>query len=567
MDKFRQKVLDALKKELKGVKAEISLESPPNPEMGDYAFPCFILSKELKKAPNQIAEELAKKIKLNKYLKKVEVQGPYLNFFLNKEELAKEVLPRIEKEKDSYGSSKNGKQKQVMVEFSQPNTNKPMHLGHLRNIFLGESVSNIINSVGNKAIRANIYNDRGIHICKSMYAYQKWGKGKKPNKKSDHFVGDWYVLFSKKAEESEKYEKEAKNMLSKWEDGDSETIELWKKMNKWAFDGFNETYKALGVKFDVEYYESDIWNYGRNIVMEGLKKGIFKKDSEGAVYAELEPFGIPNKILLRSDGTTIYMTMDLHLAKQKFEDYPNLSKSIYVVGNEQDMHFKQLFKIAELMKYKFAKKMFHLSYGMVNLPEGRMKSREGTVVDADDMIEEMTKLAKKEIEQRHKDIKKQELNKRAGQIGLGALRFYMLKVDHARDMTYNPEESISFEGETGPYVQYAHARCCSMLKKSPLKEIRTVDFKLLKHPKEIALVSILGDFPETVKDAAEHHKPAMIARYLLDLAKSFNEFYESCPVIQEDKNLLKARLLVVDCVRQVTKNGLNLLGIESPEVM
>ncbi|MBN2111898.1 arginine--tRNA ligase [Candidatus Woesearchaeota archaeon] len=567
MDKFRQKVLDALKKEMKGVKVEISLGVPPNPEMGDYAFPCFVLSKEFKKSPNQIAEELAKKIKLNKHLKKIEVQGPYLNFFVNKEELAKEVLPAIEKEKGNYGKSRSRKQKQVMVEFCSPNTNKPLHLGHLRNIFLGESVSRLLESANNKVIRANFFNDRGVHICKSMYAYQKWGKGREPNKKPDHFVGDWYVLFAKKSGESEKYEKEAKDLLKKWEEGDTETIELWKKMNKWAFDGFRETYNALGIKYDKEYFESDIWMYGRNIVVEGLKKGILKKNDEGAVYAQLEEHGLPNKILLRSDGTTIYMTTDLYLAKLKFEDYPNLSKSVYVVASEQDLHFKQLFKIAELMKYQFAKKLFHLSYGMVNLPEGRMKSREGNVVDADDLVEEMAKLAKKEIEQRHKDIGKDELKKRAEQIGLGALKFYMLKIDHTRDMTYNPEESIAFEGETGPYVQYAHARCCSMLKKSPLKEIRTVDFGLLKHPKETAIISLLGSFPDVVRDSADHQKPSAVARYLLDLAKSFSEFYENCPVIQEDKNLLKARLLVVDCVRQVIKNGLELLGIESPEVM
>ena len=566
MDKFKQKVLDALKKELKGVNVGIVLEVPPNPEMGDYAFPCFILSKELKKDPKQIAEDLAKKINLNKHLKKVEVKGPYLNFFVNKEVLAKEVLPAIEKEKDDYGKSKEGKKKQIMVEFCSPNTNKPLHLGHIRNLMLGESVSKVLEAAGNKVIRSNLVNDRGVHICKSMYAYKKWGKNKKPNKKSDHFVGDYYVLFAKKAKESEKYDKDVKNMLKKWEEGDGATIGLWKKMNKWALDGFEETYKRLGIKFDKYYYESDIWSYGRNIIMEGLKKKIFTKDETEAVLVELEKYGLPNKVLLRSDQTTVYMTQDLYLAHLKFEDY-NIGKSIYVVASEQDLHFKQLFKILELMKFKDYKKCYHLSYGLVHLPEGRMKSREGKVVDADDLVDEMVKLAKKEIENRHKNIDKEELAKRAEQIGIGALRFFMLRVDHQRDMTYNPEESISFEGETGPYVQYAHARCCSMLKKSPIKEITSVDFGLLKHPKEISIINLLGTFPELVKDAASHYKPAMIIRYLLDLAKSFSEFYENCPVIQEDKNLLKARLLVVDCVRQVLKNGLNLLGIEAPELM
>lgn len=565
MDRFVQEIKKGLKNA--GVKAEISLAVPKDRSMGDYAFACYALAKEMKKDPKQICEELAKKIKLGKYVKKVEVKGAYLNFFVNKEELAKQTLVEIEKGKDGFGKPEKKAGKEIMVEFSQPNTNKPMHLGHLRNIFIGEAVSNLIEFEGDKPIKANIYNDRGIHICKSMYAYKKWGNKKEPNKKTDHFVGDYYVLFAKKEKESEKFEKEAKDMLKKWEDGDKETIALWKKMNKWAFDGFNETYKTLGVKFDVEYYESNIWNYGKNIVMEGLKKKILKKDDEGAVYADLELYRLPKKILLRSDGTTIYMTMDLHLAKQKFEDYPKLSKSIYVVGNEQDLHFRQLFKIAELMKFPFAKKLFHLSYGMVNLPEGRMKSREGNVVDADDIIGEMRRLAKKEIEKRHKDISKDEVKKRADVIGLGALKFFMLKVDAARDMVYNPEESISFEGETGPYVQYAHARCCSMLKKSPEKTIKTVDFKLLKHGKELNVVSILGNFKEVASKAAESLKPSLVAHYLISLSQAFNEFYAACPVIQDDHDLLRARLLVVDCTRQVIKNGLALLGIEAPEAM
>jgi arginyl-tRNA synthetase len=565
MDKFRNEVLKALKKELKGVKAGISLEVPPNPEMGDFAFPCFALSKEMKKDPKQICEELGKKIKLSKYIRKVEVKGPYLNFFVSKTEVASSVLPEIEKQKEKYGMQAKGK-KTVMIEFCSPNTNKPLHLGHIRNLMIGESASKILEAAGNKVVRANLCQDRGIHICQSMYAYDKWAKGKQPNKKSDHFVGDYYVLFSKKAKESETFEKEAKEMLKKWEDGNKETRNLWKKMRKWALDGFEETYKELGVKFDKYYYESDHWQYGRNIVMEGLKKGIFEKGSEGEVTARLEKHGLPDKILLRSDGTTVYMTQDLYLAKLKFEDY-DLDKSVYVVASEQDNHFRQLFKILELLKFDKWKKCHHLSYGMVHLPEGRMKSREGKVVDADDLIEEMKRLAKNEIKKRHKEISNDELKKRAGQIGLGALKFYMLRVDHARDMTYNPEESISFEGETGPYVQYVHARCCSLLRKAPVKTITKVDFNILKHPKEIAVINLLSQYPEVVKQSAETYKPSLVARHLLDLSKSFNEFYETCPILTETKNIVNARLLVADCTRQVIKNGLALLGIESPEVM
>lgn len=565
MEKFQSEVLKALKKELKGVKARIELEVPPDSNMGDFAFPCFVLSKEMKKDPKSIAEDLARKIKLNKYIKKVEVKGPYLNFFVNKIELAKEALSEIEKKKDDYGKGAKTKKK-VMVEFCAPNTNKPLHLGHIRNLMIGESVSRLVESSGNKVVRANLINDRGIHICKSMYAYHKWAKGKKPNKKTDHFVGDFYVLFEKKSKEAEIYEKEAQELLKKWEEGDKQIIAVWKKMRKWALDGFDETYNELGIKFDKNYYESEIWTYGRNVVVEGLKKGIFKKDDTGAVLVELEKHGLPDKILLRSDNTTVYMTQDIYLAQLKFEDY-GLDKSVYVVANEQDMHFRQLFKILELLKFKDFKKCYHLSYGLVHLPEGRMKSREGKVVDADDLIEEMENLAKKEIKKRHKDISKDELKKRAKQIGLGALKFYMLRVDPVRDMVYDPEESISFEGETGPYVQYAHARCCSLLKKSPIKTITNVDFGLLKHPKEEAIVGLLSRFPELINESTSHYKPSSVTRYLLDLAKAFNEFYEACAIIQKDKELLKARLLIVDCVRQVLKNGLAVLGIEAPEVM
>lgn len=564
MDKFGQEIKKELKKA--GVTQEITLEQPPSPEMGDYAFPCFTLAKEMKKSPNDIAQELAKKVSLNRHIKKVDVKGPYLNFFVNKVELASGILGQIAEKGDDFGKPEKQQKKEVMVEFCSPNTNKPLHLGHLRNIFLGESVSRMLNFAGNSVIRANLVNDRGIHICKSMYAYKKWGKEKKPDKKTDHFVGDFYVLYSKKEAESEKYKAECQEMLKKWEDGDAETVKLWKEMNKWAMDGFSETYRQLGIKFDKQYHESEIWTYGKNIVMEGLKKGVLRKNDEGAVYAELEKHGLPNKILLRSDGTSIYMTTDLYLASLKFEEFPKLSKSIYVVGNEQDLHFRQLIKIAELMKYSFAKKMFHLSYGMVNLPEGRMKSREGKVVDADDIIEEMRNLAMDEIMKRHKDISKEEAKKRADGIGLGALRFFMLKSDPARDMVYNPEESISFEGETGPYVQYAHARCCSILRKTPEKPSEW-DAGLLKHPKEANLVSLLGKFPEAASQAGESMKPSLISHYLISLAQAFNEFYTECPVIQDDRELMKARLALVSSARQTIKNGLSLLGIEAPQEM
>ncbi len=460
-----------------------------------------------------------------------------------------------------------------MVEFCSPNTNKPLHLGHVRNCVIGESVSNILKFNGSNLTKACLVNDRGIHICKSMLAYQKWGEGKLPDIKSDFFVGKYYVMFAKKAAESAVVEKEledeAQLLLQKWEQCDKNTIKLWKRMNSWVYKGFGETYKSLGVKFDKYYYESQMYKEGKDIIMDGLNRGKFIKDETGAIIADLEQFKLPKKVLIRGDGTSIYITQDIFLAKKKFDDY-KLDQSVYVVGSEQNTHFQVLFKIMDILGYPWASQLKHLSYGMVYLPEGKMKSREGKVVDADDLVRGMVELARFGVKERHKDLEEAEVERRARIIGLGALKFYLLKTDFVKDMHYNPEESISFEGETGPYVQYTHARICSILNKLDEKMdaafIKKVNFEVYDKSEQ-EIIALLKAFPEIVNDAAFNLKPSIITRYLLDLCQKVNEFYHANQILKAPEELLRARIMLIYDAKQVIAKGLNLLGIEALEEM
>jgi arginyl-tRNA synthetase len=557
---FKQELVKLLVKGTKLSKEEITnlISIPPNPKMGDYAFPCFKLGK-----PKEEAEKLKKSIKLPKSFSKAEVMGPYLNFFVNNAFFNEETLSRINKEKENYGK---GKEKQtIVIEFCGPNTNKPLHLGHVRNMALGDSVKRILNYQGNKVHPVNIINDRGIHICQSMIAYKKWGKKKLPDKKGDHFVGDYYVLFSKKVKEDEKLKLEAQELLLEWEMGNKDVRKLWKQMNSWVLNGFKETYNRFGIKFDREYSESNYYENGKEIALEGLKKNVFEQDHTKAIIAPLEEFNLPNKVILRPDGTSIYITQDMYLAGLRYQDF-KFDKMIYVVASEQNNHFQQLFKILELLKRPYAKDLYHLSYGLVNLPDGRMKSREGTVVDADDIMDEISSLAEKEIKKRYDNLAEKKIKERAELISLGAIKFFMLKTDASRDMIFNPEDSLSFEGETGPYVQYTHARSCSILRKA--KKISSkADYSLLIDDSELNVIKLLYSFPEKIKDAANNYRPHTICRYLIDLSQAYNEFYHKCIVISEDKELMNARLAIVDSVRQVLDNGLELLGIKAPDEM
>jgi len=541
------------------------LETPPNPKMGDLALPCFALAKELKKDPKKIASEIAK-IKPSGLVEDIKQAGPYVNFFANWSKLGQTILEAVLKKDKSYGSRVPKKKLEIVIEYPSPNTNKPLHLGHLRNMALGSAVSNVFRFLGHNVHEVNLNNDRGIHICKSMLAYQKWGKGKKPDKKPDHFVGEWYVLYSKEAAHNPELEEEAKELLRKWEAGNKETIELWKKMNRWALEGFRETYKKFGVKHEKEYFESETYSGGRKMVLDGLRKGIFFKDETGAVIFDLEKYGLGKKVLIRSDGTTVYITQDIYLAKKKYDDF-KFDRSVYVVASEQDYHFQVLFKVLEALGLPFAKDCYHLSYGMVFLPGGRLKSREGRVVDADDLMDEIKEMAQEEIFKREVDVLPEELEKRSRAIALGAIKYYLLRPDAVKDMTFDPDESISLEGNTGPYVQYSHARICSILRKGEVKSVPKFDAAFLKNEKEKAILRSLGQFPKIVQDVARDYKPHYLVNYLYNLANQFNEFYESCRVLQAGKGVKEARIALVKAVQIVLRNGLNLLGIDAPEKM
>ncbi|MHA1733755.1 MAG: arginine--tRNA ligase [Promethearchaeota archaeon] len=544
------------------------IEIPPKNVPGDYGIPCFFLAKQLRRSPVEIAKDSADRLRqhLDQFpaIKSVQSAGPYVNFFIDEGLRARNVLSTIAGLRGDYGRGSAGG-KVIVVEYPAPNTNKPLHLGHVRNMLLGQTVSNVLAFRGHEVHQVNLNNDRGIHICKSMLAYQLWGDGRDPDVKSDHFVGKFYVKFAQESERDPSLNEKAAKMLRDWEAGEPGVRALWEKMNQWALGGFHQTYEKFGIEFEKEYFESEIYEGGRDLVREGLQRGIFKERDDGAVFAELGEFGLPDKVLLRSDGTSVYMTQDLFLAKKKFEDF-NYDLSIYVVGNEQKMHFQRLFKILELLD--IPGNNFHFAYGMITLPEGRMKSREGKVVDADDMVEEMVHLASKEVEKRHPGLGSREVLERGTKIGMAALRFFILKYDPVRDFVFNPEESLSFEGETGPYIQYVYARISSILRKSgvgvPTPD--RVDFGLLTHEKEVPLLELLERFPEVIA-SGEDYKLHLVARYLLDLCQAFNEFYHSCPVNRAEPPTKEARLLLIECVRVVVETGLKLFGIETLEEM
>ena len=481
----------------------------------------------------------------------------------------------------------------VMIEYSSPNTNKPLHLGHVRNNLLGAALSNVMAANGNRVVKTNIVNDRGIHICKSMLAWLKYGNGATPEStgiKGDHLIGDYYVAFDKHykeevkelmekgmSEEEAKNEapliKEAREMLVKWEHNDPEVRALWRKMNEWVYAGFDITYKALGVSFDKIYYESDTYLEGKEKVMEGLEKGLFFRKEDGSVWADLTKEGLDEKLLLRSDGTSVYMTQDIGTAKLRFQDYP-INKMVYVVGNEQNYHFQVLSILLDKLGFEWGKDLVHFSYGMVELPNGKMKSREGTVVDADDLIEEMVKTARKMSEDKINkltDITEEEANEIARIVGLGALKYFILKVDARKNMLFNPAESIDFNGNTGPFIQYTYARIRSILRKAAAAGITIPE--VLPHnvelsEKEISLIQTLTDFKTVVKQAGNDYNPSCIANYCYDLVKEYNQFYHDFSILrEEDENKKLVRLALSANVGKVVRTGMGLLGIEVPERM
>ncbi|MBU2612318.1 MAG: arginine--tRNA ligase [Nanoarchaeota archaeon] len=549
--------------EFEDEKIKSLIEVPKDYSKGDFAFPCFALAGIMKMPPHEIAIELKKEIGAGPIdFSDIQTLGGYINFFINRKNLALQLIQKIKKDKDKFGGNNLFKKEKTMIEFPSPNTNKPLHLGHLRNMSIGESLSRISEFNGEKVVRTNLNNDKGVHICKSMLAYQKWGKGKEPTKKlkPDHLVGDFYVMYSKKQKLKPALENEAHALLGKWEEGDKETISLWKKMNKWALDGFRETYKKFGIKHDKEYFESKIYKKGKKIILEGIEKKIFQKLKDGSVKFDLKNEGLGEKYLLRADGTSLYITQDIYLAYLKQKEF-HLTKSYYVVGNEQEYHFNVLFSILKKLKIPLTE-LRHISYGMVNLPDGKMKSREGTVVDADNLIEKVENLAKKEISKREKILKK-ELEKRGHKIALAAIKYMLLKIDIKKNLLFNPKESISLEGNTGPYLLYSYARANSIIKKSKKGEKKNYEIDL--EEKETELVLKINEFPEVVKKAHDSLDPSIVANYSYELAKIFNEFYHSMDVIGSEKE--DFRLDLVESFKNVLKNSLYLLGIDVLEKM
>ncbi|WP_222984866.1 arginine--tRNA ligase [Flagellimonas meishanensis] len=588
-DNLTQKVKEAVKQLFQADVPSVELQPTRKDFEGDVTVVVFPLLRYVKGNPeiigNQIGaylqehlQEVAKFNVVKGFLNLVVSDGHYLNFF-------KDIL-----DVPHFGYARTTSKDAVLVEYSSPNTNKPLHLGHIRNNLLGYSVAEILKASGKKVYKTQIINDRGIHICKSMLAWQKFGHGETPETsglKGDHLVGKYYVAFDKtykeqisllvadgiKKEDAEKEAPillEAQEMLRKWESGDTETVALWKMMNGWVYEGFDTTYKNLGVDFDKLYYESDTYLLGRDVVKDGLEKGVFFKRDDGSVWIDLTDEGLDEKIVLRSDGTAVYMTQDIGTAIQRVTDFPDINGMVYTVGNEQDYHFRVLFLILKKLGFSWAEKLYHLSYGMVDLPSGKMKSREGTVVDADDLIRNMEDTAaeiSKELGklEGYSEEEKQELYRI---IGLGALKYYILKVDPKKRILFNPEESVDFQGNTGPFIQYTYARIQSILRKADFDFSKALDMSFDLHEKEKELLKIVQLFPETVQLAAENYSPALIANYAYDLVKEFNSFYQQVSILGEPDHQKKVfRVQLSKKVGEVIRSAFKLLGIEVPERM
>lgn len=557
---------------------------------GNLTVMVFPWVKAARKAPEAVGQEIGRWLVDNEpAVDRFNVVKGFLNIVIEPS-FWSTVLEHIASEKE-YGITPVADDAPlVMVEYSSPNTNKPLHLGHVRNILLGWSLSQILAACGNRVVKTNIVNDRGIHICKSMLAWKRWGEGvtpEKAGKKGDHLIGDFYVLFDKKYREEvaalkasgmpedEAKEKaplmvEAREMLRRWEQKDPEIRQLWEMMNSWVYAGFDDTYRRMGVGFDKIYYESDTYLEGKDKVLEGLEKGVMYRKEDGSVWADLTDAGLDHKLLLRADGTSVYMTQDIGTAKLRFQDYP-IDKMIYVVGNEQNYHFQVLSLLLDRLGFKWGKDLVHFSYGMVELPEGKMKSREGTVVDADDLMDEMVTTAAEVSRELGKldGLTEAEIADISETVGLGALKYFLLKVDPRKNMMFNPKESIDFNGNTGPFIQYTYARMRSVLRNAAEKGFKVGDFAAVRPgEREITLIQTLADFPSVVAEAGRSYSPAVIANYAYDLVKQYNQFYHDCPVLREEDEARRSlRLCLTDVCSRTVATAMGLLGIRVPERM
>ena len=586
VDKLKETILEkigvATEKAYGQRPEQLEIGFPPNTAMGHLAVGCFPLAKQFRKSPAEIAGNIVDHLQPDDVIAEVGAAGPYINLKISGNILFGQVCNHIISRDHAYGGSDMGRGRRAMVEYLAPNTNKPLHLGHLRNGALGMAVANMYQATGHWVVKANLVNDRGVHICKSMLAWQRWGNSTTPESekiKGDHFVGKYYVRYAQEADKDKNLENETQQMLQKWETGDPETIDLWKKMNGWVYDGFAETYRRFGLLFDVFYYESDTYKLGKDIIQQGLEKKALSVDQNGntVFFLPEEKFGrdkngeLKRVTVLRSDETALYITQDIGTAILKITDH-NLDYSIYVVGSEQEYHFKCLFAMLDALGYEWAKNCYHLSYGMVYLPEGKMKSREGKIVDADDLISGMTKLARDEIRRRDPDrrLSEEEVKSRAQKIGVGAVKFYLLRVRPNQSINFDPAESISFDGFTGPYCQYAYARISGIQDKA--KRAATAlpgpDFSLLGNAEEVQLLQKLVEFPAEVQSAVQDLNPSKVAGHIFNTAKAFNQFYNKHQVLQADsEQLISARLELIKAAAVVLKNGLNLLGVEVLENM
>ena len=560
---------------------------------GDYTLVVFPLLKVSKKSPEATGAEIGDWLKANvQEISDYNVIKGFLNISFSNS-WWNGVFDTIVRAGDSFGRFPSTG-KTIMVEFSSPNTNKPLHLGHIRNNLLGWSVSKLLEANGHRVLKVNLVNDRGIHICKSMLAWLKTGNGETPEssgKKGDHLVGDYYVAFNnmykaevdelvaggmskEEAEKNAPVLKEAQEMLFKWESGDEEVVALWKKMNGWVYDGFDKTYKALGISFDRTYYESQTYLFGKALVQKGLDMGIFEREADGSVWCDLTADGLDRKLLLRGDGTSVYMTQDLGTAEQRFTEY-NLDEHIYVVGNEQNYHFQVLKLILKKLGFPWSDNIYHLSYGMVELPQGKMKSREGTVVDADDLLEKMYQTAKETSSELGKieNMNEEQQDGLFRMISLGALKYFIIKVDPKKTMLFDPKESIDFNGNTGPFIQYTHARIRSILRKAAERGLGTgdglkSDGDIALSAKEIRLIKLLSQYPDKVAEGGDAHSPAVIANYAYELAKEFNQYYHDTPILkEEDGKLLEFRLVLINTVAGVLVRAMDILGISLPDRM